>query len=95
MTVATAATVPEAVLEAIGALEAAERLLEDLGAGDKVTGVFLNVVCDAMLAVYGPQPDDEDGLPDWDARHDAWTHDTYSRAKRILKQIDEREGGAP
>lgn len=92
MTAATTATVPEAVLDAIGALDAAVRLLEDLGADCKATDVFSNVVSDAMLAVYGPQPHDEDGLPDWDARHDAWTHDTYSRADRILKQIGENGG---
>jgi hypothetical protein len=87
------ASLSQDVLDAIGGLEAVERLFESEPTiflsgevGESALNVLREIVTDAMCAAYREQLDEG---PVW--RRTEWTGDIYARADRILRQIDEVE----
>ena len=83
----------QGVLDAIGGLEAVERLFESeptIFLSGEVTESALNVlreiVTDAMCAAYGAQLDEG---PVWQRKE--WTGDVYARGDMMLRLIDEVE----
>ena len=81
------------VLDAIGGLEAVERLFEGEPTillpgevAESALNVLREIVTDAMCAAYREQLDEG---PVW--QRNEWTGDIDARADKILRQIDEVE----